>query len=125
MLFCFVQNSTYLTTDIFSPQINFFQAIGCLYMLIYCCFSVTQSCPTLCDPMNRSTQASLSFTISWSLPKLMSIKSVMPYNHLILCCPCPHLPSIFPSIRVFSTELALLSGGQSIPASPLISVLNI
>ena len=125
MLFCFVQNSTYLTTDIFSPQINFFQAIGCLYMLIYCCFSVTQSCPTLCDPMNRSTQASLSFTISWSLPKLMSIKSVMPYNHLILCCPFPHLPSIFPSIRVFSTELALLSGGQSIPASPLISVLNI
>ena len=44
-------------------------------------------------------QASLSFTISWSLLKLMSIESVMPSNHLILCCPLLLLPSIFPSIR--------------------------
>ena len=51
-------------------------------------------------------QASLSFTISWSLLKLMSIESVMPSNHLILCRPLL-LPSIFPSIRVFSSELAL------------------
>ena len=56
--------------------------------------SVTQSCPTLCDPMNRSTQASLSITNSWSLPRLMSIESVMPSNHLILCCPLLLLPSI-------------------------------
>ena len=46
-------------------------------------------------------QASLSFTISWSLLKLMSIESVMPSNHLILCCPLLLWPSIFPSIRVF------------------------
>ena len=49
-------------------------------------------------------QASLSITISWSLPKLMSIESVMPSNHLILCCPLLLLPSIFPSIRVFSKK---------------------
>ena len=52
-------------------------------------------------------QASLSFTISWSLLKLMSIESVMSSNHLILCCPLLLLPSIFPSIRVFSNESAL------------------
>ena len=51
--------------------------------------------------------APLSFAISWSLLKLMSIGSVMPSNHLILCRPLLHLPSIFPSIRVFSSELAL------------------
>ena len=52
-------------------------------------------------------QASLSFTISQSLLKLMSIESVMPSNHLILCCSLLLLPSIFPSIRVFSNESAL------------------
>jgi len=53
-------------------------------------------------------QTTLSFTISWSLFKLMSIVSVMPSNHLILCCPLLLPPSIFPSIRVFSNESALL-----------------
>ena len=52
-------------------------------------------------------QASLPFTISWSLIKLMSIELAMPSNHLILCCPLLLLPSIFPSIRVFSNESAL------------------
>ena len=52
-------------------------------------------------------QASLSITSSWSLPKLMSIESVMPSNHLILCHPLLLLPSIFPSTRVFSNESAL------------------
>ena len=52
-------------------------------------------------------QVSLSLTISWSLVKLMSIESVMPSNHLILCCPLLLLPSIFPSIRVFSNESVL------------------
>ena len=51
-------------------------------------------------------QASLSFTISWSILKLISIESVMPPNHLVLCHPLLLLPSIFPSIRVFSSELA-------------------
>ena len=70
--------------------------------------SVAQSCPTLCDPMNCSIpgMASLSINNSWSLPKLMSIELVMPSNHLILC-PLLLLPSIFPSIGVFSSESAL------------------
>ena len=58
-------------------------------------------------PSTAAHQASLSFPISLSLLKLMSIESVMPSNHLILCCPLLLLPSIFPSIRVFSSESAL------------------
>ena len=58
-------------------------------------------------PWTAACQSSLSFTISWSLLKLMSIESVMPSNHLILCRPLLLLPSIFPSIRVFSSESAL------------------
>ena len=73
---------------------------------------VAQSCPTLCNPMTVATQASLSITKSGSMLKLMSIESVMPCNHLpsnhlIFCCPLLLLPSIFPSIRVFSNESAL------------------
>ena len=110
---------------------------------------VTQSCPTLCNPMDYTVhgifqarilerlafplssetcmtsvqslsrvqlfetpwtvahQASLPITNSWSLLKLMSIKSVMPSNLLIICHPLLLLPSIFPSIRVFSNESAL------------------
>ena len=60
-------------------------------------------------PWTAACQASLSFTISQSLLKLMSIESVMPFNHLILCHPLLLLPSIFPSIRVFSDELVLRS----------------
>ena len=84
-----------------------------------CCCSVAQLCPTLCDPMH--CRASLSFTISLSLLNLMSIESVIPSNHLILCCPLL-LSSIFPSIRVFSSE-SVPSGGQCIGASASASVL--
>ena len=55
-------------------------------------------------PLTAACQASLSFTISWNFLKLMSIESVMPSNQLILCHPLLHLPSIFPSIRIFSSE---------------------
>ena len=58
-------------------------------------------------PWTAACQASLSITNSWSLLKLMSIKLVMPSNHLILCCPLLLLPSIFPSIKVFSKESVL------------------
>ena len=58
-------------------------------------------------PWTAACQASLSITNSQSLPKLMSIESVMPSSHLIFCCPLLLLPSIFPSIRVFSDESAL------------------
>ena len=69
--------------------------------------SVAQLCPTLCDPMNCSTPG---LPVHHQLPEftqLMSIESVIPSNHLILCCPLLLLPSIFPSIRVFSNESAL------------------
>ena len=58
-------------------------------------------------PWTAARQASLSITNSWSLPKPMSIELVMPSDHLIFCCPLLLLPSIFPSIRVFSNESAL------------------
>ena len=69
--------------------------------------AVTQSCLTLCDPMNRSMP---DLPVYHQLPeftKLMSIESVMPSNDLILCLPLILLPSIFSTIRVFSNELAL------------------
>ena len=73
-------------------------------------------------PWTAARQASLSITNSWSLLKLMSIESVMPTNHLIFCHPLLLLPSIFPSIRFFSNESALLSGGQTIVVSASTSV---
>ena len=69
--------------------------------------SVVQLCLTLCDTMDCSIPGFLSFTISQSLHKRMSIYSVMPSNHLILCHPLLLLPSIFPSIRIFSKESVL------------------
>ena len=61
----------------------------------------------LCSPMDCNIPGALSFTISWSLLKLVSIESVMPSNHLNLCCPLFLLPSILPNILVFSNESAL------------------
>ena len=74
--------------------------------------SVQFSCSVVSDslhaiPWTAACQASLSITNLQSLLKLMSIKLVMPSNHLILCCPLLLLPSIFPSIRVFSNESVL------------------
>ena len=69
--------------------------------------SVAESCPILWDSMDQNMPGLLSITNSRSLLKLMSIKSVMPSNHLFLCCPLLHLPSIFPSSRIFSSESAL------------------
>ena len=69
--------------------------------------SVIQSCPTLATPWITARQASLSITNSRSLLKLMSIKSVMPSSHLILCRPLLLLPPVPPSIRVFSNESTL------------------
>ena len=72
-----------------------------------CCCSADKLCPTLCTPWIAACQASLSFTISQSLLKFMSIELVMLYNHLIFCHPLLLLPSIFPSIRVSSYKLTL------------------
>ena len=69
--------------------------------------SIAQSCPNLCTLGTAARQVSLSNTNSRSLLKLMSIESVMPSNHLILCHTLLFLPSIFPSIRIFSNESVL------------------
>ena len=86
--------------------------------------SVTQLCPTLCDPMNCIMPG---LPVHHQLPEFAQIHvhPVMPSNHVILCCSLLLLPSIFPSIRVFSNESneLLVSGGQSIWASALASVL--
>ena len=74
--------------------------------------SVAQSCPTLCDPMNLSTSG---ITNSQSSPKPMSIESVMPPNHLILCRPLLLPPPIRPNIRVFSNAAAAAKSLQSCP----------
>jgi len=74
-------------------QFSSFQSLSCVQLFVT---SWTAAC-----------QASLSINNSWNPPKLMSIELMMPSNHLILCCPLLLLPSIFPSIRVFSNELAL------------------
>ena len=97
-----------------------------LHTIISVQFSpVTQSCPTLCDPMDCNTPG---FPVHHQLPlkvqlKLMSIKSVMPSNHLIICHPLLLLPSVFPSIRVFSMGQFFVSGGQIIGVSASASVL--
>ena len=85
--------------------------------------SVTQSCPTLCDPMNHSTPG---LPVHHQLPsslELMSIESVMPSSHLILCRPLLLLPPIPPSIRVFSNGQLFSWGGQSTGVSALASFL--
>ena len=89
---------------------------------IYCCCSVTQLCSALCDPKDCNMAGFPVHYQSWSLFKLMSTESVMPFNHLILCCLLLLLPSIFPSIRVFSNELTA-ADGQSIVALASATVL--
>ena len=83
--------------------------------------SVTQLCPTK-TPRTEAHQASLSFTNSQSFLKLLSIELVMPSNHLIHCRPLLS-PSIFPSIRVFSSEKFFASGGQRTGVSASASIL--
>ena len=79
-------------------------------MVCWACISSVQSFSRVqlfATPLTAAHQASLSITNSQSLLKLMSIESVMPFNHLILCCPLLLLPSIFPSIKVFSNGSVL------------------
>ena len=76
-------------------------------MVLFCSCSIVSHVQLLATPCTTAHQASLSFTISWSLLKLISIESVMSSNHLVLCHPLLLLPSIFPSIMVFSNESTL------------------
>ena len=92
--FALLQKKNFLKTDL--PKI-----------WICCCCSVSNLCPALYNPMNCRIPSFPVFTNSLSLLKLMCIESVMPSKHLILCCPLLLLPSVFPSIRVFSNESTL------------------
>ena len=86
-----------------------------------CCCSVTMWCPTLCDPMDCSTPGFPDIIISWNLFKLMSIESVIPFNHLLL-----HFSSClqsFPASGSFLVSQLFVSGGQSVGASTSASVL--
>ena len=85
--------------------------------------SVTSSCPTLATPWIAAFQASMSITNTQKLLNLMSIKLVMPSNHLILCRPLLLLPSIIPSIRLFSNESVLCIRWPKFGASASTSVL--
>ena len=88
------------------------ECMGVFYIFlstVFCSFqsvisSVAQSCPTLCDPMNFSTPGLPVHHQLLGSTQTMSIESVMPSNHLILCHPLLLLPSVFPNIRVFSNE---------------------
>ena len=79
----------------------------CGFLNYCCCCSVSKSCLIFATPQTAACQVSLSLTVSLSLLRFMSIELVMLSNHLILCHPLSLLPSIFLSIRVFSSELAL------------------
>ena len=92
-----------------SVQFSSFQSLSCVRLFV--------------TPWTAACQASLSITNSWSLRKPMSIESVMPSNHLILCCPLLLLPSIFLRSGYFQMSQLFASGGQSIGVSALASVL--
>ena len=98
-------HTQYATLHLFTIDLNFWKHI-CIPQTVDFS-SVAQSCLTLWDTMNHSMQASLSIINFQSPPKPMSIESVMPSSHLILCRPLLLLPSIFSSIKVFSNESAL------------------
>ena len=90
-----------------------------------CCCSVAQWCLTLCDPVDCSTPGFPVLTNSQSLLKIMSIESMIPSNHLVLCHPLLLLPPIFPSSRAFPVSQFFASGGQRIGASASVSVLPV
>ena len=76
-------------------------------VLFHCCCSVAQLCLLFVTLWTAAHWGLLTFTISWNVLKLVSVELVMPSSHLILCCPLLLLPSIFPSIKVFSNESTL------------------
>ena len=80
----------------------------------YFCHLVTKLCLTLCNPLDCSTPGSLSSIISWSLLKLMSIESMMPSNHLILCHPLLLPIQSFPALGSFPMSRLFTLGGQNI-----------
>ena len=105
---CISFNSTWIPLELFLVH-HLWASSPCtlLYIVVVRLFDCVQLFAT---PWTAAPQASLSFTISLTLLKLMSFESMMPSNSPILCHPLLLLPSIFPSIRVFSNELAICIG---------------
>ena len=103
-------------------QILYYLAFGEGILCIVDVVQLLNHVQLFATPWTTARQSSMPFTVSWSLLKLMSIELMMPSNHLVLCYPRLLLPSIFPSIRVFSNELALC---QSIGASASVLPMNI
>ena len=96
--------------ECFLPIKHITYIFRCHWIMIaisFCCCSVASHVRLFATPWSAARQAPLPSTISWSLFKFISIESVMPSNHLILCHPLLLLPSVFPSISVFSSESAL------------------
>ena len=108
-----VSNTVLYMGNLLKEQIMCFQ---------HCCCSVTQLCPTLCNPIDCSTPV-LSSTISQSQLKFMSTELVMPSNHLILCHPFSSCPQAFPASGSFLMSWLFASSGLSTGASPSASVL--
>ena len=106
-----------LTVDVLKPA-----CVRWVRLLLYVVQSLSRV-QLAAIPWTAARQAPQSFTISWTLLKLMCVESVMPSNHLILCHLLLLLPSIFPSIKVFSNELALRINWPKIGASASASVL--
>ena len=100
-------------TTVAEPALSTFLCVFCCLSLLYnfcflfCSVQSLSHVRLFATPWTAACQASLSITTSQSLLKLISIESVMPSNHLILCCPLLLLPSVFPSIRVFSNKSGL------------------
>ena len=119
---------TYKTRILFHLKLSHFTIITLVILLqkfYRCRCSFAQSCLTFCDPMYRSNQACLAFTISWKLLKLMSIELVVPSNHLILCHPLLICLQFFPESRYFPMSWLFTSGGQSIGVSASVFPMNI
>ena len=104
------------------PLLLYILYIVYIIIILFCSVQLLNCDQLFATPWTAAHQASLSITSSWSLLRLMSIESVMPSNHLILCHPFLLPPSIFPSIRVFSNKF-FTSGGQSIGVSASATVL--
>ena len=95
--------------ELFAHPYNYWPR-GVIYWVtitVYCCCSVAKSYLCFVALWTIACRAPLSYTVSWSLLKFMSIESVMLFNHSILCCPILIFPSLFPSIRVFSNKSVL------------------
>ena len=113
VLFCIFHSASWMILE-FSQVVDYICGVHCFLLLNiilldnYGSVQFSRSVLSVSfHPMDCSMQASLSISYSRSLLKLMSDELEMPFNHVILCCPLLLLPSIFPSIRVFSNELIL------------------